>query len=76
MAEGLVTGTVKDFDPASGQGTITLDDGQGEVFVDVFGLKPGEEMKIKTGSRVEFQVIPHTTGPRAEEVVILDETET
>lgn len=74
MAEGRMTGTVKEFDPVSGQGTITLDEGQGEVFVDVFGLKPGEELKIDTGVRVEFQVIPHTTGPRAEDVVILEET--
>ena len=74
MDEGRVTGTVREFDPVAGQGTIALDDGQGEVFVDVFGLKLGEELKIETGARVEFQLIAHTTGPRAEDVVILDES--
>lgn len=71
MTGERVTGTVKSYDAVAGQGVITRDDGQGEVFVDIFGLQPGEEMKMQAGVRVEFQVLAHTTGPRAEEVVVL-----
>lgn len=71
MADERMTGTVKFYDAVAGQGVITRDDGQGKVFVDVFGLQPGEEMKMQAGVRVEFQVLAHTTGLRAEEVVVL-----
>ena len=71
MSSQRLTGKVKSFDPVKGQGTITRDDGQGYVFVDLFGLNPGEELKIIAGVRVEFVVLPHTTGPRAEQVTVL-----
>lgn len=71
MSNGRQTGTVKSFDSMKGQGMIVRDDGQGELFVDLFSLEPGEELKIREGVRVEFRVLPHTTRPRAEEVIVL-----
>jgi cold shock CspA family protein len=72
MSAGRITGIVKAYDAVAGQGVIVRDDGQGEVFVDVFGLQLGDEMKMREGVRVEFQALAHTTGPRAEGVVVLD----
>ncbi|MEN8260698.1 MAG: cold shock domain-containing protein [Pseudomonadota bacterium] len=72
MAMERITGTIKTFDPVEGQGTIARDDGAGEVFLDVFGLQPGDELRIKEGVQVEFRVLAHTTGHRAEDVRILD----
>ena len=71
MAEERQTGTVKSYDPVAGQGVIIRDDEQDELFLDVFGVEPGHELKIKVGARVEFRVLAHTTGLRAEEVVVL-----
>lgn len=71
MTSGRQIGTVKSYDPIKGQGLITRDDGQGELFLDVFGLNPGEELKIREGVKVEFRIVGHTTGPRAEEVSVL-----
>lgn len=75
MADERLTGTVKSYDAIEGQGVIARDDGEGELFLDVFGLNPGAELAIKEGVRVEFRVLRHTTGPRAEEVTVLDEPE-
>ena len=72
LAIERVTGTIKTFDHVEGQGTIVRDDGAGEVFLDVFGLQPGDELKVKNGVRVEFSVLAHTTGLRAEDVLIVD----
>jgi cold shock CspA family protein len=44
MADQRLTGKVKSYDPIKGQGVIVRDDAQGELFVDVFGLNPGEEL--------------------------------
>ena len=71
MADQHLTGKVKSYDPIKGQGVIIRDDGQGELFVDVFGLNPGEELKIRPGLRVRFRLLAHTTGPRAEDVTVL-----
>lgn len=75
MPNQRITGRVKSFDATKGQGIITRDDGQGDVFVDLFGLNPGEETKMQIGARVEFVVLPHTTGPRAEEVAVFSSAE-
>ncbi|MCH8877738.1 MAG: cold shock domain-containing protein [Chloroflexi bacterium] len=73
MADQRLTGTVKSFDAFEGQGVIVRDDGGGELFLDVFGMDPGTELKIQEGVRVEFRVLAHTTGLRAEEVTVLSE---
>ena len=75
MSDPRITGKVKSFDPNKGQGIIARDDGQADVFVDLFGLNPGEDTKIQKGARVEFIVLAHTTGPRAEEVTVLSSAE-
>lgn len=73
MPDERLTGTVQSFDAIEGQGVIVRDDGGGELFLDVFGMSPGAELQIQEGVRVEFRVLSHTTGPRAEEVTVLSE---
>ena len=70
--ENRQTGTVIAYDSVAGQGIILPDNGQGELFLDVYGLLPGFELKIREGARVAFRVLAHTTGPRAEDVEVLD----
>jgi len=75
MLTERITGTVTQYDAAAGQGVIVRDDDQSEVFVDVFGLAPGQEQELNVGMRVEFRVLGHTTGLRAEDVIIFDDRE-
>lgn len=70
MADQHLTGKIKSYDPIQRQGVIIRDDGQGELFVDVFGLNSGEELEIREGVRVRFRLLAHTTGSRAEDVTI------
>lgn len=76
MADQRLSGTVKTLDAVSGQGVVLRDDGEGELYLDVFALNRGDEFRIRPGTRVEFALLAHTTGPRAEAVTVLTTSDT
>ncbi len=55
---GMVTGTVKSYDPQTGEGLIVLDGGVGEVLVDRRG---SGGVRLSVGLKVALQMI-HRAG--------------
>ena len=70
-ANGLpvADGVVKSFDLASGNGEVSRDDADEEVFFN-FTAIPGEGYRtVRPGTRVRFEVVEHpNTGPTARNV--------
>jgi CspA family cold shock protein len=67
------TGTVKWFNTAKGYGFIERDQGGGDLFVHYSAIRGGGHRSLAEGQRVEFTVVQGTKGPRADDVVGLDE---
>ncbi len=67
----MATGTVKFFNKFRGFGFIARDDGEKDVYVNASDLEEGIE--IEEGSRVIFDVVQESKGPRAKNVRILEE---
>jgi cold shock protein len=64
------TGTVKWFNDASGEGTISPDAGV-EIPVHYRAIAGIGYRTLREGQRVEFTVAQSTEGPRAEDVIVL-----
>ena len=62
------TGTVKWFSDAKGYGFITLDEGQGDVFVHHSAIQVEGFRTLNEGDRVEFDLGQGPKGPAAENV--------
>ena len=60
-------GTVKVWNPTSGWGFISGDDGD-DYFLNVSNIRSGQ--KLKVGDRVKFDVYEGQRGPAAEKVTI------
>ena len=70
-----IKGVVKWFSEQKGFGFITPEDGGKDCFVHYSGIRkdgPGRR-NLAEGDEVEFQVVPGTKGPAAEDVVVLVE---
>ena len=65
----VASGVVKSFDLASGNGEISRDDADGDVFFN-FTAIPGEGYRtIEPGARVRFEIVEHpNTGPTARNI--------
>ncbi len=68
-----LTGTVKWFSKDKGYGFITRDDNQGDVFVHFTAIQKEGFRTLEQGQRVEFEIEDDAKGPRAKNVVILDQ---
>jgi CspA family cold shock protein len=68
-----LTGTVKWFSKEKGYGFITRDDNQGDVFVHFTAIQKEGFKTLEQGQRVEFEVEEDVKGPRAKNVIILDD---
>ncbi len=67
------TGTVKWFSKDKGYGFITRDDNQGDVFVHFTAIQKEGFKTLEQGQRVEFEIEEDVKGPRAKNVVILND---
>ena len=67
------TGTVKWFSKDKGYGFITRDDNQGDVFVHFTAIQKEGFRTLEQGQRVEFEIEEDEKGPRAKNVVILED---
>ena len=67
-----VRGTVKWFNSEKGYGFITPDDGSKDLFVHHSAIQGGGFRTLEEGEPVEFEVVPGTKGPAAENVVRLN----
>lgn len=66
------TGTVKWFSDEKGYGFISLDEGEGDVFVHHSAIQAQGYRTLREGERVEFEVVEGRKGPAAENVRKLD----
>ncbi|MBU0762551.1 MAG: cold shock domain-containing protein [Candidatus Altiarchaeota archaeon] len=64
----MTDGTVKFFNNAKNFGFITADDGK-EYFVHGTGLK--DNINIKEGDKVSFDIVEGERGPKAENVRLI-----
>lgn len=67
-----VTGTVKWFSPEKGYGFIQRPDGP-DVFVHHSAIQSTGFRTLNEGERVEFDIVEEPKGPKAQNVVRLDE---
>lgn len=67
-----VTGTVKWFSPEKGYGFIRRPDGP-DVFVHHSAIQSKGFRTLNEGERVEFDIVEEPKGPKAQNVVRLDE---
>ena len=65
------TGTVKWFNDAKGFGFITPENGSKDCFVHHSAIQGSGFKSLTEGDRVEFDIVPGTKGPAAENVVKL-----
>ena len=72
MAEERITGTVKWFSGRKGYGFITRDEGN-DVFVHYSAIRPGGPRYLNEGDKVEFSVEDDPRGPKAADLVVLEE---
>ncbi len=64
----MSTGIVKWFSDRRGFGFITLDEGQGDVFVHHSAIQAEGVKTLSEGDRVELDVVQGERGPKAENV--------
>ncbi len=62
-------GVVKWFNAEKGYGFITLDDGEGDVFVHFTAIQEDGFRTLDEGQRVSFDVVQGAKGPQAQNVV-------
>ena len=64
----MATGTVKWFNPETGFGFITPEDGSADVFVHFSAIAGEGYRNLEEGQRVEFDVTQGQKGPQAANV--------
>lgn len=65
-------GTVKWFNNSKGYGFISVDDGEGDVFVHFRAIRGDGYRSLEEGQRVEFSVAQGQKGLQAEDVSVVD----
>ena len=70
-----IRGSVKWFNETKGYGFIRRDDGQSDCFVHHSEIQSQGYRTLAEGERVEFDVVQQPKGPKASNVVKLDEVE-
>ena len=70
-----IRGTVKSFNETKGYGFLRRDDGQSDCFVHHSEIQSQGYRTLQEGERVEFDVIQQPKGPKASNVVKLDEVD-
>ena len=70
-----IRGTVKWFNETKGYGFLRRDDGQSDCFVHHSEIQSQGYRTLQEGERVEFDVIQQPKGPKASNVVKLDEVD-
>jgi CspA family cold shock protein len=65
-------GTVKWFNNSKGYGFISVDDGEGDVFVHFRAIRGDGYRSLEEGQRVEFSVAQGQKGLQAEDVAVVD----
>ena len=73
MSGDRFQGTVKWFDGKKGYGFIARDDGEKDCFVHYSGIVGNGFRELREGQKVEFGVESSPKGPKAVEVVVLEE---
>ena len=68
-----IRGTVKWFNETKGYGFLRRDDGQSDCFVHHSEIQSQGYRTLQEGERVEFDVVQQPKGPKASNVVKLDE---
>ena len=64
-------GTVKWFNNSKGYGFISVDDGEGDVFVHFRAIRGDGYRSLEEGQRVEFSVAQGQKGLQAEDVAVV-----
>jgi len=72
MEESREAGTVKWFSESKGYGFITRDEGK-DVFVHFSGIRAGGPRSLSEGDKVEFSIEEDERGPKAADLVVLEE---
>ena len=70
-----IRGTVKWFNETKGYGFLRRDDGQSDCFVHHSEIQSQGYRTLQEGERVEFDVVQQPKGPKAGNVVKLDEAD-
>jgi CspA family cold shock protein len=70
-----IRGTVKWFNETKGYGFLRRDDGQSDCFVHHSEIQSQGYRTLQEGERVEFDVVQQPKGPKASNVVKLDEAD-
>ena len=70
-----IRGTVKWFNETKGYGFLRRDDGQSDCFVHHSEIQSQGYRTLQEGERVEFDVIQQPKGPKASNVVKLDDVD-
>ena len=70
-----IRGTVKWFNETKGYGFLRRDDGQSDCFVHHSEIQSQGYRTLQEGERVEFDVVQQPKGPKASNVMKLDEVD-
>ena len=67
----MATGKIKWFNDSKGYGFIETDEGTEDVFVHFSAIEGEGYRTLQEGAEVEFDIVPDTKGPRAENVRLI-----